>query len=84
MKRKPPTALLPFSRVFLRPLPDISLATWDRFTTSLHTRHVANEDLSIPERSPRNKRTDVKYVETCNLQNVWDSSDSLNGNSCLL
>ena len=56
MKRKPPTALLPFSRVFLRPLPDISLATWDRFTTSLHTRHVANEDLSIPERSPRNKR----------------------------
>ena len=28
--------------------------------------------------------TDVKYVETCNLQKVWDNSDSLNGNSCLL
>ena len=27
--------------------------------------------------------TDVKYVETCNLQKVWDSFDSLNGNSCL-
>ena len=52
MKRKPPT-----------PLPDISLATWDPFTTN---------------------ETDVKYVETCNLQKVWDSSDSLNGNSCLL
>ena len=26
--------------------------------------------------------TDVNY--TCNLQNVWDSSDSLNGNSCSL
>ena len=24
--------------------------------------------------------TDVNY--TCNLQKVWDSSDSLNGNSC--
>ena len=28
--------------------------------------------VSIPERSPRNKRTDVKDVETCNLQKVWD------------
>ena len=26
--------------------------------------------------------TDVNY--TCNLQKVWDSSDSLNGNSCSL
>ena len=26
--------------------------------------------------------TGVKYVETCNLQKVCDSSDSLNGNSC--
>ena len=26
--------------------------------------------------------TDVTY--TCNLQKVWDSSDSLNGNSCSL
>ena len=22
--------------------------------------------------------TDVKYVETCNFKNAWDSSDSLN------
>ena len=28
--------------------------------------------------------TVVKCVETCNLQKVWDSSDSLNGNSCSL
>ena len=28
--------------------------------------------------------TDVKYVETWNLQKVWDGSDSLKGNSCLL
>ena len=27
--------------------------------------------------------TDIKYVETCNLQKAWDSSDSLNWNSCL-
>ena len=27
--------------------------------------------------------TDVTYVETCNLQKVWDSFDSLNGNNCL-
>ena len=30
----------------------------------------------------QNNNTGVKYVETCNLQKVWDSSDSLNGNSC--
>ena len=30
------------------------------FTTSLHKRHVAAEDLSIPEQSPRNKETDKK------------------------
>ena len=28
--------------------------------------------------------TVLKYVETCNLQKVWDSSDALNGNSCSL
>ena len=28
--------------------------------------------------------TDVKYVETCNLQKVWDSCDSLNGSRCSL
>ena len=30
----------------------------------------------------QNNNTGVKYVETCNLQKVWESSDSLNGNSC--
>ena len=30
----------------------------------------------------QNNNTGVKYVETCNLQKVWDSSDRLNGNSC--
>ena len=28
--------------------------------------------------------TDVKYVETRNFKNAWDSSDSLNGYSCSL
>ena len=28
--------------------------------------------------------TDVNNIITCNLQKVWDSSDSLNGNSCSL
>ena len=46
------------------------------FTTSLHKRHVAAEDLSIPEQSPQNKETDKKYVKTYNLQKVWDSCDS--------
>ena len=79
MKRKSPTPWLPFSlRLFLRPLPDIFLATWDLaplsqptsspglfpqkmggrscFTTSLYKRHFADEDLSIPELSPGNRR----------------------------
>ena len=30
------------------------------------------------------KETDVKYVETCNLQKVCESSDSLNGNRYIL
>ena len=32
------------------------------FTTSLHKRHVAAEDLSIPEQSPWNKETDKKLI----------------------
>ena len=52
------------------------------FATSLYKRHFADEDLSIPELSPRNKRNGRKLY--CNLQKVWDSSDSLNGNSCSL
>ena len=30
----------------------------------------------------QNNNTGVKYVETCNLRKVCDSSDSLNGSSC--
>ena len=52
------------------------------FATSLYKRHFADEDLSIPELSSRNKRNRRKLY--CNLQKVWDSSDSLNGNSCSL
>ena len=38
-----------------------------------------------PRDRRENKRTDVhvKYVEMCILQKLWDSSDSLNGNSCV-
>ena len=52
------------------------------FATLLHKRHFADEDLSIPELSPRNKRNRRKLY--CNLQKAWDSSDSLNGNSSSL
>ena len=52
------------------------------FATSLYKRHFADEDLSIPELSSRNKRNRRKLYY--NLQKVWDSSDSLNGNSCSL
>ena len=45
------------------------------FTTSLYKRHLADEDLSIPEWSSRNKRNRRKI-------NAWNSSDSLNGYSC--
>ena len=58
MKRKSPTTLLPFTGPVLRPLPDIlsHVGLGSPFTTSLSKRHVADEDLSIPERSLRNKR----------------------------
>ena len=72
-----------FRRGFFFVLP-VPVGLGSPFTTSLYKRHFADEDLSIPELSQRNKRneTDVNY--TCNLQKVWDSSDSLNGNSCSL
>ena len=74
-----------FSRLFLRPFPDISLATWDLGPFSLH--HCIKDLLLMKiYRDLSDHReiieTDVKYVETCNLQKVWDSSDSLNGDSC--
>ena len=77
-----------FVLFLLRPLPDFSLATWDLAPLSHHhmyKRHhmlIADEDLSIPELSSRNKRNRRKLYY--NLQKVWDSSDSLNGNSCSL
>ena len=74
-----------FSRLLLRPLPDISLATWDSSPLSLH--HCTKDMLLMKiYRYLSDHReiieTDVKYVETCNLQKVWDSYDSLNGDSC--
>ena len=68
-----------------RPLPDISLSTWDLGPLSLH--HCTKDMLLMKiYRYVSDHReisdTDVKYVETCNSQKVWDSYDSLNGDSC--
>ena len=84
MKRKSLIPWLPFSsRLLLRPLPDISLAMSDLAPLSQH--HCIKDMLPMkiyPYLSYRREinETDVNY--TCNLQKVWDSSDSLNGNSC--
>ena len=86
MKRKSLTPWLLFSsRLLLRPLPDISLATWDLATFSQH--HCIKNMLPMkiyPYLSYRREinETDVNY--TCNLQKVWESSNSLNGNICSL
>ena len=85
MKRKSPTWLPFSSQLLLYPLPDISLATWDLAPLSQH--HCIKDMLPMkiyPYLSYRREinETDVNY--TCNLQKVWDSSDSLNGNSCSL
>ena len=54
------------------------------FTPSLYKRHYMLPMKIYPYLSYRREinETDVNY--TCNLQKVWDSSDSLNGNSCSL
>ena len=88
MERESPTPWLPFSRLlnFFGPLPDISLATWDLAPLSQH-HCIRDMKMKIyPYLSDRRQinETVVKCVETCNLQKVWDSSDSLNGNSCSL
>ena len=74
MKRKSQAPSLPFSsRPLLRCLPDIPqpyVGLGSPFTTSLYKRHVADEDLSIPELSPRDKRNRRKLY--------------LNGNRCSL
>ena len=90
MKRKSLTPWLPFSsRLLLRPLPDyISLATWALATFSQHHCIKSIKDMLrmkiYPYLSYRREinETDVNY--TCNLQKVWDSSNSLNRNSCSL
>ena len=74
-----------FSRLLLRPLSDFFLATWDLGPLSLH--HCTKDMLLMKiYRYLSDHReiieTDVKCVETCNLQKVWDSYDSLNGDSC--
>ena len=66
-------------------LTGISLATWDLAPLSQH--HCTKDILPMkiyPYLSYRREinETDVNY--TCNLQKVWDSSDSLNGNNCSL
>ena len=76
MKRISPT---PWSSRLLRPLP---VGLGSPFTTSPYKGHFADDDLSILSYSREINETDVNY--TCNLQKVWDSSDSLNGNSCSL
>ena len=86
MERESPTPWLPFSRLlnFFGPLPDISLATWDLAPLSQH-HWIRDMKMKIYQYlSDRREiyETVVKCVETCNLQKVWDSSDSLNGNSC--
>ena len=58
---------MPFSRLLLRPLRDISLATWDLSPLSQH--HCIKDMLPMkiyPYLSDRRKinETDVKYVET--------------------
>ena len=76
MKRKSPTPWLPFSsRLLLRPLPDISLATWDLDPFSHH--HCVKDRYMLPMEiytylSYRRKinETDVSY--TYNWQKVWD------------
>ena len=68
-KRKSPTPWLPFSRLLLCPLPDISLVTWDLGPLSQH--HCLKDMLPMkiyPYLSDCRKiknETDVKYVETC-------------------
>ena len=72
---------MPFSsRLLLPPLPDISLATWDLDPLSQHHCTIDILPMKIyPYLSYRREinETDVNY--TCNLQEVWESSDSLNG-----
>ena len=46
------------------------------FTTSLHKDMLLVKISSYLSDRREKKETDVKYVETCNLQKVWDSSDS--------
>ena len=58
------------------------LFLWDLAPLSQH--HCIKDIFPVkiyPYRREINE-TDVNY--TCNLQKVWDSSDSLNGNSCSL
>ena len=84
MKRKSLTPWLPFSsRLLLCPLPDISLATWNLASLSQH--HCIKDMLPMkiyPYLSYRREINETDVTYTCNLQKVWDSSDSLNGNSC--
>ena len=68
MKRKPPTPWLPFLSWLLL-RPPSSCGIWLPF-----------HNITVQKTFCR-----WRFIHTfCNLQNVWDSSDSLNGNSCSL
>ena len=62
---------MPFSSELLRPLPDISLATWDLATLSQH--HCIRGMLPMkiyPYLSYRREINETDVNDTCNLQNV--------------
>ena len=63
----------------------IFLATWDLAPLSQH--HCIKDNLPMkiyPYLSYRREINETDVNCTCNLQKIWDSSDSLNGNSCSL
>ena len=86
MKRKSPIPWLSFSsRLLLSVLPDLFLATWD--LAPLSQRRCIKDILSMKiylYLSYRHEINETDLKHTCNLQKVWDSSDSLNGNNCSL
>ena len=71
MKRKSSTPWLPFWSSSWYFLSYVRLGS--PFTTSLYKRHVADEDLSIPELSPRNKRNRRKlYLQLAeSMVQLW-------------
>ena len=76
MKRKSPTPWLPFSsRLLLRPLTDISSATWDLDPFSLYKRHYLlwmkiYPYMSYRRQNKRNRRKfNVQFAES--MGQLW-------------